>query len=361
MVYRVIGTMSGSSMDGLDIAYCTFVEVAGVWQFELVHASCIPFDETWKEILPRVNQLSGFELLLAHTAFGKWMGESISEFILKHQLAHKVHLIASHGHTVFHDPAQQMTFQMGDGSAIAAITGLPVVSDLRNMDIALGGQGAPIIPVGEKLLWPEFSAFLNLGGISNISIKHESDMYAFDICPANRVLNELSAAINLEFDPGGTNAAKGHFHEALFNELNAQPYYQKLPPKSLANEFGSKTLVSIFDRYPISTEDKLHTFCRHIAFQIKQVVSRYPNLKGTEIMVTGGGAQNHFLMECIQTELIRESITLHLPDAHIIDNKEAIVMGLIGVLRWREEANVFASVTGAKRNSVGGALWMGHD
>ena len=240
MIYRVIGTMSGSSMDGLDIAYCVLEEVAGKWEFRIEHAQCVSFDEEWKRILSQLNELPARDLLRAHTHFGHWMGTAISEFITTHQLEHKVHLIASHGHTVFHEPGRGMTFQMGDGAAIAASTKLPVVSDLRNMDVALGGQGAPIVPIGEKFLWPANTFFLNIGGIANISYHGGLHHVAFDICPANRMLNSLSNAIGNDFDIDGMEAAKGKINESLLDALNALPYYRLPFPKSLANEFGTQ-------------------------------------------------------------------------------------------------------------------------
>jgi anhydro-N-acetylmuramic acid kinase len=361
MIYRAIGTMSGSSMDGLDIAYCTFEEIGGKWSVEITASDCISFPDEWKTKLAAITILTAKDLLLTHTAFGKWMGNAINAFIEKNNLAHKVHLISSHGHTVFHEPQLGMTFQMGDGAAIAATTKLPVVTDLRNMDIALGGQGAPIVPIAEKLLWQEHHYFLNLGGICNVTATQNDKHIAFDVCPANRVLNLLINEIGKAYDENGNEASKGNLNEDLLFELNDMDYYKKLYPKSLSNEFGIDHVFQIIQRYEISVQDKSHTMCIHIAQQIKLALQSFTHDETSTMLVTGGGAFNSFLLKCIEHELESLQIEIVIPDENLINYKEAVAMALIGVLRWREEENVLASVTGALRNSVGGALWMGQD
>lgn len=348
--------MSGSSIDGLDIAYCRIEEVGGKWSYEIEQASCVEFDEDWKQKLTNITTISAKELLLTHTSFGKWIGNAINDFIEKNNLQHKVHLIASHGHTVFHEPQHGMTFQMGDGAAIAAITKLPVVSDLRNMDIALGGQGAPIVPIGEKLFWNDFQYFLNIGGISNITIAENEKHIAFDVCPANRILNLLANELGMAYDKNGDEAQKGTINEDLLFELNDLDYYQKPYPKSLSNEFGLDIFYAIIQKYTISNQDKLRTVCEHIAYQISNsIVASEPQ----KMMVTGGGALNIFLVKLISEKLTSKNVEVVIPDTTLIQYKEALIMALIGTLRWREENNVLSSVTGASRNSVGGALWMG--
>lgn len=359
MIYYVIGTMSGSSMDGLDIIHATIEEVAGTWTYTINHFSCIPFDEKWQTVLPRIAKLPAKELLLAHTEFGHWMGNAIHDFIIKNHLEHKVHLIASHGHTVFHEPKQQMTFQLGDGAAIAAINRLPVVSDLRNMDIALGGQGAPIVPIGEKYFWNDFTYFLNIGGICNITIRQDDTHFAFDICAANRVLNLLCNELGKSYDENGEEAAKGKLNPELLDTLNDFDYYQKPYPKSLSNEFGVDFVFQKIQQYSISIQDKLNTYCEHIAIQIANVC---PLKEETQkMMITGGGGFNNYLIERISFHLKNKNIEIVLPERSLIEYKEALIMALIGVLRWREEQNVLGTVTGAQRSSIGGALWMGQD
>lgn len=361
MVYNVIGTMSGSSIDGLDIVYCTLQEIGGKWSYQINVSDCIEFPEVWQQKLKHITEATAKDLLLTHAAFGHWMANAIKDFIHQHQLEHKVHLIANHGHTVFHDPANHMTFQMGDGAAIATINRLPVVSDLRNMDVALGGEGAPIVPIGEKLLWNEYAYFLNIGGISNITIAHDSTHIAFDVCPANKVLNLLSNELGKSYDDQGMSASKGLINEDLLFELNDLDYYKKSYPKSLANEFGSDVLFGIIQKYSISTEDKLCTLCEHIAMQINAVCNEANQLSPEKMLITGGGANNDYLVSRIKHFLAQKNIEIDIPHPDLIAYKEALIMALIGVLRWREEINVLHTVTGASRSSIGGALWMGQD
>jgi anhydro-N-acetylmuramic acid kinase len=359
MIYRAIGTMSGSSMDGLDLAYCVLEEIGGKWTAKIEASDCLVFDDFWKQKLQGVTNLNAKELLLTHTAFGKWMGNAIASFIEKNNLHHKIHLIASHGHTVFHEPALGMTFQMGDGAAIATTTSLPVVTDLRNMDVALGGQGAPIVPIAEKLLWQDIRFFLNLGGIANVSIHQDDNIIAYDICSANRVLNLLAQEINLSYDANGELASSGKINAELLELLDTIPYYKKPYPKSLANEMGTEVVYSILQKVNVSLHDKLATYCHHIARQIAVELRAFTKGSQEKIMITGGGAFNKYLIQCIQQQLQTLEIEVFIPEETFVNYKEAMAMALIGILRWREEDNVLASVTGASRNSVGGALWMG--
>jgi anhydro-N-acetylmuramic acid kinase len=360
MVYRAIGLMSGSSLDGLDIVFAEILENGGKWSYELVHTDCIPYSSEWIGQLKNATSLSALNYQLLHTAYGHYIGQCVNEFIEKHQLQFKVAVIASHGHTTFHIPAKKMTAQLGDGAAIAATTQLPVVTDLRAMDMAFGGQGAPIVPIGEQLFFSNYQYFLNIGGIANISISNDG-YKAFDICAANRVLNMLANEAGQEFDRDGALARSGEVNQALLNELNGLTYYTLPTPKSLANSFGTDTVFPIIKKYGLTTADALHTYVAHIVRQIKNAVmtNRVPANGEEQLLVTGGGALNGYLIERLQEAL--GSIKVIIPDEQLVQYKEALIMALIGVLRWREEYNVLSSVTGATRNSVGGAMWMGQE
>ena len=254
---------------------------------------------------------------------------------------------------------------MGDGAAIASTTGLPVVSDLRSIDVALGGQGAPIVPVGEKLLFEGHELFLNLGGISNISYHQHNTHRAFDVCPANRVLNLLSMKEGKSYDEDGQMASSGRINEKLLEELNGFSFYTKLYPKSLENEFGTEIIYPKILSYQLSVSDALATYVEHIAFQIanavKQIKDENQELNQVErsLFITGGGAFNKYLVSRIENYLLPISISIVVPEIQTVKYKEAVIMALLGVLRWREEETVYASVTGASRNSIGGALWLG--
>jgi anhydro-N-acetylmuramic acid kinase len=364
MLYRAIGLMSGSSLDGLDIAFVEFHENGGKWSYEIVHADCYPYPADWISRLKNAITLNALDYQLLHTDYGHYLGQQVNRFIEQYQLQYKVALVSSHGHTTFHVPARKMTAQLGDGAAIASETLLPVVTDLRALDVAFGGQGAPIVPIGEKLLLGEYDYFLNLGGIANVSVPASSDGYiAFDICPANRVLNMLAADAGKEYDKDGEMAAAGNINAELLNQLNALDYYKQPYPKSLANDLGTDIVYPLVKKVGLSTGDALRTYVEHIVFQIKDSIQAAgPGKKeNAKILVTGGGAFNTFLIQQLQAQLADLDIEVVIPDDRLVSNKEAMIMALMGVLRWRQEYNVFSSVTGAKRDSIGGALWTGEE
>jgi anhydro-N-acetylmuramic acid kinase len=374
MVYKVIGLMSGSSLDGLDIAYVHLQErtataqLPKTWDFSLLHTACYPYPEDWNRRLAEATALSALDYQVLHVEYGHYLGEQVSRFIEEFGLHYQVQLIVSHGHTTFHWPARKMTAQLGDGAAIAAGTRINVVSDLRAMDLALGGQGAPIVPIGEKLLLPGYEFFLNLGGIANVS-RHGAaaagslaagsaqSFLAFDVCPANRILNALAELEGRPYDKAGAMAATGRVDESLLRELNALPYYALPSPKSLANEFGTETVLPLVRARGLSTTDALRTYVEHIAQQVGRAVGDGQQA-GARMLVTGGGAHNDFLVERLRHKLGMEVV---VADDQLADYKEALIMALIGVLRWREENNVMASVTGASRDSIGGAVWIGQE
>lgn len=380
MVYKVIGLMSGSSLDGLDIAYVHLQESASTikdgprkWEYTILHADCYPYTKEWRDKLAGARDLRAGEYLLLHVRFGHYLGEQVLRFIEEHNLHYQIQLIASHGHTTFHLPERKMTAQLGDGAALAAAAKINVVSDLRAMDVALGGQGAPIVPVGERMLLGDYGFFLNLGGIANIS----GVSVAFDVCPANRVLNGLAALVGKEYDENGSLAARGRVDAGLLQRLNELPYYCQPYPKSLANEFGTETVLPMMRlamdgggraaeggdqaaKGGMSVEDALCTYVEHIAVQVRQAVEGLA-AGGGKMLITGGGAHNTFLVGRLRELLAPLGVEVVVPDAQLVNYKEALVMALIGVLRWREENNVFASVTGASRDSIGGAVWIGQE
>lgn len=367
MVYRVIGIMSGSSLDGLDIVFAELHENAGKWNYEILKADCYSYTPEWIEKLKSAITLNALDYQLLHTGYGHYIGKEVNRFIEENELHYKAALISSHGHTTFHVPAKKMTAQLGDGAAIAAETGLPVVTDLRALDVALGGQGAPIVPIGEKLLLGNYDYYLNIGGIANLSGPSKPPLggWGFDICPANRVLNMLANDAGKEFDEGGQLALQGAIDERLLNELNSLPYYSDPFPKSLANDFGTDTVYPLIKKAGITTIDALRTYTEHIAIQIKNAITGISDPRLTthdsRLLVTGGGAFNNFLIERVTDQLKSINVSVIIPDENLVKYKEALIMALIGVLRWREEYNVLSSVTGAARDSIGGALWNGQE
>ena len=347
--YNVIGLMSGTSLDGLDIACCEFIAGDNRWSYKILCAETIAYSREWKSTLSGLESASALEYVTADIEYGHLLGRVTREFIARHGL--QPGFIASHGHTVFHQPEKQITSQIGSGAAIAAETGLPVVCDFRTLDVALGGQGAPLVPAGDRLLFGDFDCCVNLGGFANISYENEGKRIAYDICPANIVLNYLALRAGCEYDAGGMLATSGTVNGPLLAELNNLPYYRLVPPKSLGKEWVLQHIIPLLETGSNSTNDLLATYCEHIAVQ---VASASNMKKSARILVTGGGAFNKYLISRIRSYALPE---IFIPDALTVNFKEALVFAFLGVLRQRHENNCLQSVTGASRDSSGGAIY----
>ncbi|MCW5907874.1 MAG: anhydro-N-acetylmuramic acid kinase [Chitinophagales bacterium] len=358
--YRVIGLMSGSSLDGLDIAYCHFSVSANRWSFEILKADTVPFTDEWVQDIKYLPVTSAKNFSQAHAALGAYFGKLVSAFIAEHRLQGKVDFVASHGHTIFHFPDKRFTAQIGDGAALAVQCGLPVVCDFRTTDVALGGQGTPIVPIGDKLLFPDYRLCLNIGGIANISCKTANNIVAFDISPANQVLNLFASKLGMPYDVDGNAAKSGALNQALLERLNGVAFYHQSYPKSLDNSFTRETILPRFEEFDITAEDKLRTYTEHIATQVAthiKLITQKENITvsvSDKLLLTGGGAFNKFLVERIQA---LSEVEVVVPSAEIVQFKEALVIALMGVLRMRNEVNVLASVTGAAGDSVGGSVY----
>jgi anhydro-N-acetylmuramic acid kinase len=348
--YKVIGLMSGTSLDGLDIAFCHFSYDGKSWNYSIERAETIPYDQPMKSWLQGLEKTDAVTFQQAHTEFGSYLGKQVKDFIRKNNI--EADLIASHGHTIFHQPEKHFTVQIGSGNEIAAITGLPVVYDFRSLDVALGGQGAPLVPVGDRLLFSEYDFCLNLGGFANISYEHKEKRIAYDVCPVNIVMNAIAQRSGKAYDADGEMAREGLLSSYLLNELNQLGFY-KMPvdaPKSLGKEWVIKYIDPILESYDLSDEDLLATFCEHIAFQVGKALKN--KVKG-KLLVTGGGAFNTFLLERIKAHADHEII---IPGRETLEFKEALIFAFLGVLRSRNEVNCLASVTGASADSCGGVV-----
>jgi len=347
-------------MDGLDIVYTQLEEVRGAWTFEILHAECIPYTDEWVSALEYIATKPVREFLILNTKYGKYLGDQVNAFIEKYAIDHKVHFIASHGHTVMHEPKNQTTCQIGSGAMIAALTGLPVIDNLRALDVALGGQGAPIVPIGDKLLFGNYEYCLNIGGICNITIQNQGKLLAYDVCPANQVLNRLAKNDGKEMDEDGLMAAQGSVLLDVLTELNNQAYYKQAAPKSLSNEDARNLVYPMLFQSAHTTANLLRTVVAHISDQVAAAVKQHPAQGDAHMLVTGGGAFNKFLVSQLRNSLAPLGVTVEVPDDSIVKYKEGLVMALIGALRWREENTVLSSVTGASKDSIGGTIWMGH-
>jgi anhydro-N-acetylmuramic acid kinase len=375
--YTAIGIMSGTSVDGLDLALCRFSVSEGNWLTEIIKTKTIPYDGTqWTGRLSGANHLSGFQLMELHRDFGRFTGTSVKIFLENADC--KVDLIASHGHTVFHQPDKGITLQIGDGAEIASVTGIITVSDFRRLDMALGGQGAPLVPAGDELLFGQYSHCLNLGGIANVSFRKNGRRLAYDICPVNIVLNRLAQFLGYGYDNNGELAGKGHVDRGLLHSLENLPFYRLHGPRSLGREWVDEIFMPVLEKYDIGIEHKLRTVCEHIALRIAAAVaSPAPHVtvitennnkpyghqdefmgsvpdQPASLLVTGGGARNGFLVKLITEKA--ENIYTVIPDQQLIDFKEAIVFAFLGVLRMRNQANCLSSVTGARSDNSGGII-----
>lgn len=338
--------MSGTSLDGVDLALCEFGEYEG---YNIIAAETVPYDDGWRRRLAQVESGTALELALTHVELGHLYGRLVRDFVAAH--GGQADAVASHGHTIFHQPALGLTTQIGDGDAIAAETGLKVVSNFRTLDVALGGQGAPLVPIGDEMLFGQYDACLNLGGIANISYRDGGRRVAFDICPCNMALNRLAVELGLPYDPQGENARRGLVDYYLGETLNRLDYYRVAPPKSLGKEWFLGQFWPAVEASNLPVVDKLRTATEHIATQIAAVLMRQ---RVGSLLVTGGGAFNRFLLECMAAAA--PSVEIGVPDDLIVNYKEALVFALLGYLRLGGRVNTLASVTGARADSVGGIV-----
>lgn len=344
MFYRVLGLMSGTSLDGLDIAYCEFNEEKGEWTYAIPKAETFPYDEKFKKKIISMEGATANELEKFSSELGHFFGKKAKEFLDINSL--DVDFVCSHGQTIFHRPDLGYTTQIGDISALCSEVQHTTIGDFRSMDIALGGQGAPLVPIGDEILFSSYENCLNLGGFSNISLKKQGKRIAYDICPVNIVLNYLCEKLSLPFDDKGQIAASGKVDEELLKQLNALPYYRKKKNKSLGKEWVVENIFPLLEKSKLDVKDCLATFTEHIVIQLSK------NITGRTLL-TGGGVYNTYLVEKLKKIT---SYTIEVPEKTIIDYKEAMIFAFLGVLRTRKQVNCLSSVTGASKDNCGGVI-----
>lgn len=352
--YRVIGMMSGTSMDGIDLAYCELSEKdGGGWNYKIGACNTFPYSETWRLRLSKLRNQSALVFHKTDRYYGEYIGQLINQFIKENELT--VDLVATHGHTVFHLPEQNITVQVGSSSAISGVTNLPVVSNFRAMDVVRGGEGAPLSAIGDELLFDQYEMCLNLGGFSNISAVVDGKRIAYDIAPANIALNRIAREFGKPYDEGGKIAETGSIDYELLGKLNKIEYYEQDYPKSLGREWITKKFWYHVRESRASKEDKMKTLCDHIGDQIGSNIENLASIDSNQIkvLVTGGGAFNSTLIDHIRTHTDAEIV---IPDEALINYKEALIFALLGVLRVRNEFNVRGDYTGAESSSVAGEL-----
>ena len=342
--------MSGTSMDGLDVAYCTF-EKRERWTYHIQVAETIKYSAAWRKRLAGAHTMSGEELAYLDSVYGQFLGEACSTFIRQHRL--DVDFISSHGHTVFHQPSRGFTLQIGNGNAIHAVTNVPVVYDFRSLDVMLGGEGAPLVPVGDKFLFHDYDVCLNMGGIANISLDRNKNRVAFDVCFCNTPLNYLASKAGKKLDRNGALANKGEVNGGLLARLSGIYSDLKSNRPSLGREIFEKRFQPLLDRKSIPLNDRLRTCVESAASEIVTSIKSFG--KERSVLCTGGGAHNPLLIASM-LEHAGDDVTFILPDKDVIDFKEALVFAFLGVLRVTDQVNCLKSVTRATRDSSAGVL-----
>ncbi|HOX81415.1 MAG TPA: anhydro-N-acetylmuramic acid kinase [Chryseolinea sp.] len=349
--YKVIGIMSGTSLDGVDLANCTFQKNEKGWMYKLDHTQTIKYPSAWKKRLATAHTLSAESVLILDAAYGKYLGEITSRFISENKIR-SIDFISSHGHTLFHQPKKSLTFQAGNGMSIHAETNLPVIYNFRNLDVLLGGEGAPLVPVGDALLFSDYDVCLNLGGIANLSVDVKGKRVAYDISFCNMGLNYLMADVNKEFDRGGLLAASGEIDTVMLKALGKVYMNLRKDRPSLGREIFEKKIIPIMDRSKATLKDKLRTLVESAAIEIAFAIGSKNN---PSVLCTGGGVFNSFLMTRL-LEHCSDNATLIIPEDDVVKFKEALVFAFLGVLRVRDEVNCLKSVTHASRDNSGGVL-----
>jgi len=349
--WNVIGLMSGTSLDGLDIIYTKISSKNKQFDFDIIEAETFPYSKVWEDKLRNAFNNSKEKNEELHVEYGSYLGEVVNVFIEKHTISN-IDFIASHGHTIFHKPNEGYTLQIGDGQVLSNETGMKVICDFRTQDVELGGQGAPLVPIGDEFLFSNYDYCLNLGGFANISYRNNKERIAFDICPVNIVLNHYVKQLGFDFDESGKIASSGKINQDLLKELNAISFYKKPIPKSLGFEFVKATIFPLINKYNLKVADILRTFIAHIAIQISQCLD---NIKSSKILITGGGAFSTFLINELKTSTGNEII---IPSIEIVEYKEALIFALLGVLRSENQINCLSSVTGSKKDHSSGKIFI---
>jgi anhydro-N-acetylmuramic acid kinase len=347
--YKVIGVMSGTSLDGLDLAYTEFI-FTNKWSFRIIKAETIKYSTEWKNLLQHLISKPFDELKSIDDKYTTYISSIINRFISDNGVI-ELDAVCSHGHTALHQPEKGLTYQIGNQEKLSKLIGKTVVCDFRVQDVELGGQGAPLVPVGDDLLFFIYDYCVNLGGFANVSTKINSNRIAYDICPVNIVLNHYVSKLGFDFDKNGKMASTGKLNAALLSQLNELKFYTSNPPKSLGLEWVREIVYPIIDGYKLGIEDILRTYVEHCAFQISREVSKK---KGASVLITGGGVYNSFLIDRIKYFTDNKIV---IPGKYLIEYKEALIFGLLGILKLRGENNCLSSVTGAKSDHSSGNIY----
>ncbi|MEN3323056.1 anhydro-N-acetylmuramic acid kinase [Mariniflexile soesokkakense] len=348
--YKIIGVMSGTSLDGIDFVYATF-QFDKIWHFKILYSETIAYSSQWVENLKGLvfSSLEGLKEM--DNNYTNYLSLRIKAFIDKYEIK-DIDAICSHGHTALHQPEKGLTYQIGNMPHLAVLLENKVVCDFRVQDVALGGQGAPLVPIGDKLLFSEYDFCLNLGGFANISAEFNGERIAYDICPVNIVLNHYVKQLRFDYDDKGQIASTGTVNKDLLYKLNNLDFYKATYPKSLGLEWVDKYIFPLINSFQLEIKDVLKTFVEHIAIQLALEVNKKNN---ASVLATGGGVYNTYLINRLKTYSKNEII---IPSKSIVEFKEALIFGFLGVLKLRNEVNCLKSVTGAGQNHSSGKIYL---
>ncbi|WP_405377102.1 anhydro-N-acetylmuramic acid kinase [Nonlabens sp. Asnod3-A02] len=344
--YNVLGVMSGTSLDGIDIAHITLVR-KDVWSFQIHSAETIAYTPSMKQKLAEAIHFDPAAIIELNEEYTEYLGNTINTFITNNQIKEIV-AVCSHGHTIFHKPQEKYTLQIGNLLHLAKIIKERVVCDFRVQDVELHGQGAPLVPIGDRLLFGNYDYCLNLGGFANLSFEKHTQRIAYDICPVNVVLNHYSLKLGKEYDAGGAFAKAGKIQTPQLKLLNQLAFYQEVAPKSLGMEWVNEHIFKILDS--IQTIDAIATFTEHVAIQIANQLQDKKTL-----LITGGGAFNTYLIDSLKKHT---AVKITIPEDEIVENKEALIFALLGVLKLRNTNNCLSSVTGANKDHSSGVIYV---
>lgn len=347
--YSVIGVMSGTSLDGIDLVFVKF-RFDNIWGFEIINSETVDYEQKWQDKLKNLVSLSLKELEGIDEDYTVYLSNTIKNFITKNNIA-PIDAICSHGHTALHQPEKKLTYQIGNKPMLAELLEETVVCDFRVQDVELGGQGAPLVPIGDKLLFSKYDFCLNLGGFANISTEISEERIAYDICPVNIVLNHYVKQLDFNYDDRGQIASTGKLNKALLNALNVLPFYKEKHPKSLGLEWVNEIVIPLIDSFKLQIPDILRTFVEHIAMQLAVEINKKEE---ATVFVTGGGVYNNYLIERLKAYSKNK---ISIPSKELVEFKEALIFAFLGVLKLRNEVNCLKSVTGASKNHSSGRVF----
>ncbi|MBE7629151.1 anhydro-N-acetylmuramic acid kinase [Tenacibaculum piscium] len=345
--YFIIGLMSGTSLDGIDLVFVKF-DKKNYKDFKILAAETIAYSNAWKGKLQEAISFSKDDLLLLDIEYAVLLSEEINVFIKKNNITY-IDFIASHGHTILHQPDKGITLQIGYGKVIAENTQQKVICDFRTQDVALGGQGAPLVPIGDELLFSQYDFCVNLGGFANVSYQKKAQRIAFDICPVNIVLNHYVQKLGFAYDDKGQIAKSSKINEEVLAKLNALDFYKKSAPKSLGLEWVQEIIFPLIDASEKNIPIILRTFIEHSAIQIGKIIH-----KNDAVLITGGGVFNDFLINRIEFYAEQK---IEIPSKGLINYKEALIFAFLGLLRSENQVNCLESVTGAKKDHSSGVIF----